>query len=281
VSLSTLITLLLAAVLGYGFIVAAMYVLQPRLLFLPDMPSRVVERDPSAIGLAYEPVTIETADGVSLSGWYVPADAGRGVVVFFHGNAGNISHRLESLQIFNALGLDTLIFDYRGYGGSEGAPSEAGLKRDAVAAWRYLTNERGIAPDRIVLFGRSLGAAVAAGLAADIERDGRAAGLIVESGFVSVPDLGARLYPWLPVRQLSRFRFPTAEYLGTVSMPVLVIHSRDDEIIPFAQGEALFQAAGGPKRFLEIRGGHNDGFWVSGEAYRQGLDGFFGSVLQY
>lgn len=279
-SVSGILTFVIVAlVVGYGAAVAGVYVMQPRLLFLPDLPSRTVEREPDAIGLAFEPVTIRTSDNVDLDGWYVPADNPRGVLLFFHGNAGNISHRLDSLKIFNDLGLDTLIFDYRGYGRSGGTVSEPGLKRDAEAAWRYLTVERGVPADQIVLFGRSLGAGVAAGLASELATTQSPAGLILESGFISVPDLGAELYPWLPVRLLSRLQFPTADHLKAVSSPVLVVHSRDDEIIPFAHGEALFAAAGEPKRFLELSGGHNNGFLMSGEAYRKGLDAFLSASL--
>ena len=283
VSVNSILGLVFAVVAAYGLVVAAMAVMQPRLLFLPDMPSRVVDLDPGALGLAFEPVTIRTDDGVALDGWYVPAERPRGVVLFFHGNAGNIAHRLDSVKIFNDLNLDTLIFDYRGYGRSEGAASETGLTRDAEAVWRYLTETRGVQPERIVLFGRSLGAAVAAGLATGLAAapDGGVApaGLIVESGFVSVPDLGARLYPWLPVRWLATLKFPTADYLKSVASPVLVIHSRDDEIIPFAQGEALYEAARDPKRFLVLQGGHNDGFLASGQRYGDGIDAFISEAL--
>jgi hypothetical protein len=279
VSVNSLLGIVFAALVAYGLVVAAMVVMQPRLLFLPDMPSRVVDLDPGALGLAFEPVTIRTDDGVALDGWYVPAERPRGVVLFFHGNAGNIAHRLDSVKIFNDLNLDTLIFDYRGYGRSEGAASEAGLTRDAEAVWRYLTETRGVQPERIVLFGRSLGAAVAAGLAAGTESGAVPAGVIVESGFVSVPDLGARLYPWLPVRWLATLDFPTAEYLKSIASPVLVIHSRDDEIIPFVQGEALFEAAREPKRILVLQGGHNDGFLVSGRGYADGIDAFIAEAL--
>jgi fermentation-respiration switch protein FrsA (DUF1100 family) len=205
----------------------------------------------------------------------VPARAARGTLLFFHGNAGNISHRLDSLLIFNRLGLSTLIFDYRGYGQSGGEISEQGLYRDAEAVWRHLTEARGVPPERIVVFGRSLGAAVAAYTASQY----RPAALIIESGFVSVPDLGAALYPWLPVRWLARIRLPTAGYLPGVTCPVLVVHSRDDEIIPFEQGLRIHAAAPEPKQLLELEGGHNDGFLVSGRRYLEGLDGFISAAL--
>jgi fermentation-respiration switch protein FrsA (DUF1100 family) len=252
-----------------------MFIVQPRLIFLPDLPSRTLGPGPDAIGLAHETVEIATEDGIKLHGWFVPSPAPRGVVLFFHGNAGNISHRLDSLKIFHDLNFSTLIIDYRGYGASEGRVSEQGTYRDAEAAWRYLTERRGVPASQIVLFGRSLGGAVAAYLAS---RHAPAA-LVVESGFVSVPDMAAVLYPWLPARWLARIRFPTGEFLGAASCPVLIVHSRDDEIIPYDQGEALFERAGEPKQFLTLRGDHNGAFLLSGRHYRDGLDGFLLSVL--
>jgi fermentation-respiration switch protein FrsA (DUF1100 family) len=259
---------------GYALVAAAVYVFQDRLLFLPNLPSREVLATPATGGLSFEPVALRTSDGLSLDGWFVHAEKARGTVLFFHGNAGNISHRMESLRVFHALELDTLIFDYRGYGRSEGRPTEDGTYRDAEAAWSHLVNERGVSAERIVLFGRSLGAAVAAELATRH----RAAGLILESTFTSVPDFGARVYPWLPVRWLSRLHYDTLARLPRVDVPVLVVHSPDDEIIPYAQGRRLFDAAREPKRFLEIRGGHNEGFWVSRQAYMRGLDSFLREV---
>ncbi len=274
--MSSLLTIAVFAAGAYALIVLLLFAFQSRLVFLPNMPTRALGPGPDIVGLAYEPVEIMTEDNIRLHGWFVPAPEPRGVVLFFHGNAGNISHRLDSLSIFHALNVSTLIFDYRGYGSSEGTTSEQGTYSDAEAAWRYLTEQRGIAPERIVLFGRSLGAAVAAHMA------GRQnpAGLIIESGFVSVPDIAARLYPWLPARWLARIRYPTGDYLKQVSCPVLIAHSVDDEIIPFAQGATLFEQAAEPKHFLKIRGGHNDGFLISGKAYVDGLDAFLAAAYQ-
>jgi fermentation-respiration switch protein FrsA (DUF1100 family) len=173
------------------------------------------------------------------------------VVLFCHGNAGNVSHRLDTLQFFRSLGLGTLIFDYRGYGRSDGSPSEKGTYRDAEAAWRHLVEQRQIPPERIVILGRSLGGAVAARLAAD-QRPGA---LVVESAFTSVPDLAARMFPVYPVHLLARIRYNTLKWIRRVHCPVLVVHSRDDEMIPFRHGRRLFEAAPEPKEFLELRGG--------------------------
>ncbi len=252
----------------YVALAAMLFVSQSRLVYFPQ---RDIITTPDQIGLSYEAVAFEAADGVRLSGWFVPAQgAARGVILFCHGNAGNISHRLESIQVFHRLGLSTFIFDYRGYGQSQGKPTEQGTYLDAEAAWRYLVQERQVAPTEIIVFGRSLGGAIAAWLAQD--QTPRA--LIVESTFTSVPDMGAQLYPYFPVRFLSRFDYNAMDYLGKVDCPVLVVHSRDDEMIPFGHGRRLFEAANEPKAFLEIRGTHNEGFVTSAERYQDGLDSF-------
>jgi len=275
-AMNGLTPLLLMAVLGYALFLVFLYFYQGRLLFQPNLPSRAVERSPSALGLIYEPIELVTSDEIHLDGWFLPALEERGVILFCHGNAGNISHRLDSLFLFHRMGYSTLIFDYRGYGRSQGRPSEAGTYLDVEAAWRYLTRERFIAPSRIILFGRSLGAAVAVHQAV-IHSPGA---LIVESGFTSVPDIGAELYPFLPVRLLSRLDYNVQEQLPRVSCPVLVVHSRDDEIIPFRHGRALYAAANEPKQFLELRGGHNDGFLQAGEAYTQALANFLSASVK-
>jgi len=267
--------LLALAAIGYLLLMALMYSFQSRLVHLPHVPGRELTATPQDIGLDYETVSLEAEDGVGLHGWFLPADDARGTLLFFHGNAGNISHRLESLRIFHGLGLNTLIIDYRGYGESEGSPSEAGLYQDGSAAYHHLTEDRGIAPEAIISFGRSLGAAVAARTAAQYP----VAGLIVESGFTSVPDLGAEIYPFLPVRQLSRLHYDTQAFVQTTDVPVLVIHSEDDDIIPYHHGQSLYQAAGDRGSFLKIQGDHNTGFMASGNHYRQGLADFLQSVL--
>jgi fermentation-respiration switch protein FrsA (DUF1100 family) len=267
---------LLAALVGYTGLLLLVYFFQSGLLYLPHTPGRALTADPSQVGLGYEEVWIATPDGERLSGWWVEAPQRRGTLLFCHGNAGNMGHRLDSLRLFAEQRLDVLIFDYRGYGRSSGRPSERGTYRDARAAWGWLTRDRGVPPREIVLFGRSLGAAVALELATRVP----AAGLVLESGFTSVPDLGAELYPFLPVRLLSRFRYDSLSRVGRLTMPLLVVHSRDDELIPFAHGQRLFQAAPQPKTLLAMRGGHNDGFLVSGADYRKGLDTFLDTLWQ-
>lgn len=263
----------LTFVVGYLGLVALLYLFQASLLYYP---TQAWVGTPADRGLAYRDIALRTADGLMLSAWWVPAQQARAAVLFCHGNGGNISHRLDTLALFNRLGLSTLIFDYRGYGRSEGTPSEQGSYRDAEAAWDFLVQGMGIEPRHIVLFGRSLGGAVAADLAQD-----RPAGvLILESSFTSVPDLGRELYPFLPVHLLSRFSYDTRAYVRRIRSPVLVVHSRNDEIVPFHHGQAVFQAAPEPKAFLEIRGGHNEGFLLSGRHYEQGLADFLSRHLQ-
>lgn len=267
-----LFAIVIACYLAFGML---LYFMQERMVFLPDLPGRELDATPRHAGFDYSDVTIETSDGLSLHGWYVDAPSPRGTVLFLHGNAGNISHRLDSIAIFHELGLDTFIIDYRGYGQSEGIPSEEGTYRDAEAAWQYLVNERGKDPEGIIIFGRSIGGGVASWLAARH----KAAAFIVESSFTSAADMAAHFYPYMPARIISRLKYPVAENIASVESPVLVIHSPDDEIIPFAMGKALFEAAPSPKAFIELAGDHNNGFLLSRDRYRQGLAGFIAEHL--
>ncbi|MDJ0807495.1 MAG: alpha/beta hydrolase [Gammaproteobacteria bacterium] len=269
--------LLLIGGLIYLVLLLYVYLNQSNMIYMPDVPSRQVGTSPQAIGLSYEDVELVTKDGIKLQAWYLPATQARGTLLFLHGNAGNISHRLDSLQLFHNLGLNTLIFDYRGYGNSAGKPDEAGIYQDAETAWQYLTEVRGIPPGEILLFGRSFGGAVAAYLA-ELHP---ALGLILESTFTSVPDMAAALYPWLPVRSLTKAHYDTRSRLASIEIPVLVIHSPDDEIIPYDHGRTLFELAGEPKRFLQLQGDHNYGFMKSLEAYRAGWDEFIEACNRY
>jgi len=258
--------------LGYAAIVALAWLFQHRLLYLPSVGGTDWAATPAAANMDWEDVRITTDDGVELSAWWVPARPRRGALLFFHGNAGNISHRIESIQIFHRLGLSVLIMDYRGYGQSGGRPSESGTYLDAEAAWRHLVQSHGLAPRDIVVFGRSLGAAIAAHLARELEAG--PAALILESAFTSAPDMAQEAYPILPARWLARFRYATREYVQEVKTPVLVIHSEDDEIVPFHHGKAVFDAAPEPKQLLALEGGHNTGFMESARRYSRGLDEF-------
>jgi len=247
--------ILISVLVAYAALLVIVYLFQPRLVYSPQV-GRDVTATPQAYGLRFEPVTITTEDEERLDGWWVPAENALGTVLLFHGNAGNISHRLDYLEMFHQLRYSTLIVDYRGYGRSTGSPSEEGTYRDARAAWDYLRHARAARPSDIVIVGESLGGAVAAWLAA--REPARA--VVLASTFTSVPDLGAQVYPFLPVRLLSRFDYDTLGAVRKIRAPLLVAHSRGDDIIPYSHGRALFAAAREPKEFLEMSGGHNDGF---------------------
>jgi fermentation-respiration switch protein FrsA (DUF1100 family) len=258
---------------GYGLLLAVVYLVQSRMLYLPNTPGRDLVMTPADAGMEFDDITLETDDGVGLHGWFIPGRSSR-VLIFFHGNAGNISHRLGSISQFHNLGLSVLIIDYRGYGRSGGRPTEDGMYRDAEAAWQYFVADRGLAPGDIIIFGRSLGASVAAKLATLHTP----LALIVESSFTSVPEIAADIYPWLPVRLLSRLSHATRDYVGEVRCPVLVIHSHDDEIIPFSHGLAIFEAAPEPRTIVALHGSHNDAHLVDVQTYLRALSGFLGGL---
>lgn len=269
-----LFSLSIMAAIAYAALAALIFFAQSSLVYYPESGRNIIET-PDDRGLGYESVEIATPDGESLHGWFIPAPAAAGTVLFFHGNAGNISHRMDYLLMFHRLGYNTLIFDYRGYGQSSGSPSESGTYLDAQAAWRYLTEKKEIPSTRVVLFGESLGGAVAAWLAA---RE-KPALLVLASVFTSIPDMAAKIYPFLPVRLLSRFEYSTIDYLRTVACPVLVAHSPQDDIVPFTHGEALYQAAPEPKQFLRLQGGHNNGFIFMREDWVEALRKFISANL--
>jgi len=264
-----LTSLLTTLLLAYGGIAMLLFLFQDRLAYYPQI-GRDIHTTPREHGMDYESLTLTTADGERLGAWFVPAPQAHGVVLVLHGNAGNISHRMDTIAMFHRLGYGVLIFDYRGYGRSSGKPSEAGLYQDAQTAWEHLTRQRGIAPERIVLFGESLGGAVAARQASQT----RPGALVLASVFTSVPDLAADLYPWLPARALARLRYDTGAALAQTGSPVLVAHSPDDEIVPFRHGQSLFKAAPKPKVFLRLAGGHNDGLIVMRPEWVEVLAGF-------
>lgn len=264
-----LLKVLAAGGAAYAGLLAVVFLLQGSLLYFPDMGREFV-RTPKEAGLDYETVWLTTEDGVRIEAWYVPAPDARGVALLAHGNAGSIAHRVDYASMFQRLGYSLLLLEYRGYGRSEGKPSEEGTYADARAAWRYLVTQRGFPPERIVLVGESLGGAVVARLAAE-ERPGA---LVLASSFVSVPEMAAEVYPWLPARQLARYRYDTLAALERVTAPVFIAHSRQDDIVPFHHGERLFAAAKEPKAFLEMAGGHNESFLFSREAWGEELGRF-------
>ncbi|MDX2506768.1 MAG: alpha/beta hydrolase [Gammaproteobacteria bacterium] len=244
----------------------AIFFLQPGMVFFPY---RGINETPADWGLHYEDVLFRTSDDIQLHGWYIPHPDAKLTVLFFHGNAGNISHRGDSVKIFHRLGLNVFISDYRGYGRSEGKPSEAGLYEDAHSAWRYLLSV-GVQRENIILFGRSLGGAVATKLAADVQPGA----LILESAFSSAEDMAKSILPGLSWLVYLRFNFDNIAMIKRVHCPLLVMHSPDDEIIPFELGEKVFLAANRPKKFIQLQGSHNSGFLQSQPDYELSLENF-------
>jgi len=270
---------MLQILLQFAVLIAAIYVGLSAFLFFAQSrliysPTSEIVATPDQIGLSYKSVSFKAPDGIRLSGWFIPAESPGGVVIFCHGNAGNISHRLESIDIFHGLRLSTFIFDYRGYGASEGTPSEEGSYLDAKGAWNYLIEHEGLDPFDIILFGRSLGGAVASCLA----REHTPKALIIESAFTSVSDLAGELYLFLPTKLLCRYKYDTLAAIREVHCPVLIVHSQEDRIVPFRHARKLFDAANDPKVFLEISGSHNEGFITSSSVYLNGLKSFLDRV---
>ncbi|VAW94397.1 Hydrolase, alpha/beta fold family [hydrothermal vent metagenome] len=264
-----LINILSLAAIGLLLLNTWFYFLQPSMLFYPYKYLTVTPKDWS---LAYENVEIVTTDNIRLHGWYLPVSNSRQVVLFFHGNGGNISHREDSLKIFNQLGLNVLIIDYRGYGLSEGSITESGIYLDAMAAWQYLLNQHDYSGKDIIVFGRSLGGAVATQLASQVQP--RA--LIIESSFSSIKDMASRILPFISKLIYLRYDFNTESSIKQVRVPVLVMHSLDDDIIPFQLGIKIFKAANEPKEFYKLQGNHNNGFMESMPEYQQTIKQFLG-----
>lgn len=264
--------LLIIVVLTYAGVCVFVALAQSYLIYFP---SRNYSATPADVGLGYDEVTLKTSDGVSLVAWYVSHPEPKGTILFCHGNAGNLSHRLYSLNLLHRLGYNVLIFDYRGYGHSEGRPGESGTYLDAEAAWRHLSRVRGESPDRVVVFGRSLGGAVAI----DLASRHTPAALVVESTFTNLVDIGSSHYPWLPVRLLLRHRYDSIDKIPAISCPKLFVHGVDDTLIPISNGRQLFEAACSPKQFIETPGGHNTAGFTYSPEYTARLSTFLDDAL--
>ncbi len=247
---------------------AYLYFAQGRMVF---MPTRHLAVTPSEAGIPFENVYVEVDHGERVNAWYIEPltfDRNEGpVVLFCHGNAGNISHRLETVEFLMKMRAPVLLFDYRGYGRSDGHPTEEGVYADAEACYEWLIEKKGYRPDQIVVFGRSLGGAVAVELATRVS----CRGLIVESSFTSAPDMGRKMFPFFPVSSLIKFHFDSIDRIGKVTCPVLVTHSPDDDLVPYEMGQKLYAAANSPKKFVELTGGHNGREYFGFSTYRMAM----------
>ncbi len=250
-------------------ICVTLYFYQTKLVFYPTREFAIT---PSQLQLPYEDVYINVTAKERIHGWYFRADIPDSdkkgpVALFCHGNAGNISHRLETAELILNLGASILLFDYRGYGKSDGSPSEENVYADAEACYQWLLDHKGVDPDQIILFGRSMGGAVTIELARRV----KCGGLVIESSFTSATEMGKRMFPLFPIKYLLRYKFDSIRKIGALTCPVLVMHSPDDEIIPFEMGRQLFTAAKEPKRFVTLRGGHNEREYLTDSIYTNAL----------
>ncbi len=265
---------LLGWVLGVAVgVVVIVLLFEEKLIYFP---LRDIEMTPEDLALPFEDCWLTVEDGSRLHGWFFPVEGARFTVLVCHGNAGNISHRLDRVLLMRAkLQTDIMLFDYRGYGRSDGSPGEQETYRDGRAAYEFLIDQRQVAPERLILFGESLGAAVAVQLALEVP----AKALILESAFTSIPDMARAIYPFLPVRSLLRTRYDNLAKIGDVGVPLLILHGTRDGTVPFEQGKRLFEAAPDPKHFFAIPGaGHNDTFLAGGDAYWRAWKDFLSSL---
>lgn len=266
-----MITIIAVVLAAYGALMLVLYLAQDLLVF---PARREVYRTPADAGWAFEDVTVRVGSETT-HGWYISVENTRGTILVSHGNAGNIADRLESVDLLRALRFDVLIYDYGGYGKSTGPVCETRCYADIRAMWRHLVETRGVPCERIALFGRSLGGAVTADLAAEE----RAGAVILESTFLSLRQLAQELYPIVPARWLLRPKFDTASKVGRISSPLLIAHSPDDRLVRYKHGLRLFELANEPKTFFELSGNHNEGFMEMGKAYQDGLNDFLKPLL--
>jgi len=284
----------------YLSVVVVFSFLQRSMIYLPAREARIEPQDAGLPAGRVHTITLRTADDIELRGWHILADgrsaanqeecqrelSDRRLVLFFSGNGGNRTYRVEECQALSRLDANVFIFDYRGYGENPGSPSEENLAADALAIWQYANRERQVAADRIVIYGESLGGGVAVRLAAQLCQSGTVpAGLIVRSTFSSLVDVGSYHYPWLPVRLALQDRYASVDRLPQVTCSFLQIHGAQDTIVPLKFGQKLFAAAaaksvtGIAKRFVELPGAdHNDVLWVAQQPFESALAEFFNGI---
>jgi fermentation-respiration switch protein FrsA (DUF1100 family) len=270
--MSGFLRLLALFLVGYLVVLLLLRLSESRMLYVPGGTRRLIPPPPE-LALRVERVELTTADSVRIVSWVMPADGGAGYwLLICHGNAGNISEAGRPFHYagLRNLGLSLFAFDYRGYGESEGLPTEQGLYHDAEAAYGYLRNTLGVPPERIVVFGHSLGSAVAVELVGRVP----AAGLILDGALTSVVDRAQEIFPYAPIRWIAASRYSSIEKVGKLSLPKLFLHARGDNVVPFSHGRRLFEAAAEPKRFVALSGGHGDTFEIDSAAY-------FGAIRRF
>lgn len=270
-----IVRILIPILLGISLGTVIMVLFENKFIYFPyKYPEGIWE--PEVYGLKAEDCFFTTSDGFQLHGWFFQVESPKATVLWCHGNAGNITHRLDNIRRLLSLGINVFIFDYRGYGRSEGEPSEDGVYRDAFAAYDFLIKNKGITPDSMIIFGRSLGAIVAVELTS--ERPCR--GLILESSFTSAKDMAKELFPILPVHFFIRSKFDAESKIRSIHVPIFFTHGIDDRTVPVHLGKKLFEEANEPKSFYGIPGAdHNDTYIVGGDEYFRRLDTFIDEAL--
>lgn len=261
----------LIPVVMYAIACLGAYLFQARFIFYPQ---REHEGDPSHVGLEFRNVTFRSNLGTPLHGWMIPARDARYTVLYCHGNAGNISHCVAAVKQLVDRGLSVFVFDYSGYGKSGGRPGERASYADVAGAWDYLVEEAGVPASSIVIMGRSLGTAIAIDLASQVSP----AAVILEAPFTSAMEMGARAYPWLPVRYLVRIRYDSARKIPDVHAPKLFVHSLEDETVPYGMGKRLYNKAIGQKTFVRVRGAHDEPYLNADSAYERAFDDLLESL---
>lgn len=260
-------TVLIAVAVFYVIVCIYIYLAQEKMIFYPTSD---VALTPERVNLEYEEIFVKAGEVDSICAWFFPKDINyltHKTVLFANGNAGNMSYRLETILFLNKLDANILMFDYRGYWKSSGKPSELATYEDIESCYNWLIEVKGVKPENIILFGRSLGGAVAIDLATKV----KCGGLIVESSFTSTGAMASHVFPFFPVGFLSKYKYDSINKIKSVNCPLLVTHSSEDEIIPFKMGQMLFDEAKEPKQFVQIRGGHNDREYLQDSSYREAL----------
>ncbi len=254
----------------FGLIFGYVRYIELRSIFFP---TKEIEFSPTDINLPFQDIYIDTEDSLKINAWFIPYNNAKYTLLFFHGNGGNISHRLDKIQLLRKAGVNIFIIDYRGYGASQGRPTENGLYLDARGAYDYLLNLRNIKPGQIILYGESMGTAVAINLASQVSIKA----LILEGGFSSARDMAKRYYPYLPAFLFS-IRFDSLSKIKEINAPKLFLHSQDDEIVPFKLAQRLFKTASEPKQLVQLLGGHNNAFLDSENKYVSSIISFIGGI---
>ena len=244
----------------YSGVLASLYIWQDKLIFFP---SKEIIETPKDYNLPYKDLYFSLDSQTKIHAWLIENPKAKSVIILCHGNAGNIANRLHLIYHIYQMNFSILIFDYPGFGKSTGKVNEESSYQAAQKSWDYLVEEKKVKSNHIIIWGRSIGGAIAAHLA----KNKQAEALILESSFTSLLSIAKKQFPVFPIKQIARYSYDTSKIIAEIKIPTLIIHSKEDEIIPFTHGEELYKKANEPKQFLEIKGSHNEGWFISRKKY--------------